>query len=242
MSFELGFIILILIYGMMLLEKWLNRKLPHYEDVSETKGTNLLYWGGILILLALLALAYFGDLSNMTFVKWATIAGITVMWTLKAALEWKYLESKKYVNTLIVMGLGVVLVFGGFFVYEGRTQTTYGELLSSVIGDKEIEEIYILSWDVDEERYRHKKVAITDKDMINRFFEDSIVNMELQKRNVLPGMEYRMMIKTSGRQIIHVEFSPGENLVRIQHENYVIDGENEILEVLNSMELEWEKY
>lgn len=241
MTLNLALVTIVIIYGLILFEKWINRKLPKYEDVAETKGANILYFGSLFIFVVMLALAKFGDITNLTFVKWGTIAGVTLMWAFRAFMEWKYLESKKYKNTILVMALGILLIFGMFFVYEARTQTTYGEVVSSIIGDNEVEEVFIFSRDVDDAGYRHKEVSITDKEIMKKFIESPIANMELKKRNVLPGMEYRIMIRTDGGPALYVEFSPGEQLIRIQYEQYVIDGENEILELINNLELEWQE-
>ena len=231
-------IVIVIIYLLSLFEKWINRKLPKYEDVTETKGANVFKNVGLVLVVAILLGGYFlGDVTNAKWVMWVMVVFIALMWGFQAFMEKKYLESNKYKNTLVVMAVGIVLTVGAFYVYEERTHTTYGELMESY-GD--IQEINISKYDLDEkEGYWRESVTVTDKAFIERFVEVP-AHMDLRKRDVRPGINYWITIQTDS-SIIEMTFSEGEQFIRISGAHYLIDGENKILEVIENAELEWQE-
>ena len=232
------FIVICIVYLLTWVEKWMNRKLPHYEDVTETKGAKVFKNVGLVLVGATLLGGYFlGDVTNAKWVMWVMVAYIALMWGFQAFMEKKYLESNKYKNTLVVMAIGLVFTFGAFFVYEERTHTTYGELMESL---GEIQEIYISKYELDEkEGYWRESVTVTDKVFIERFVEVP-AHMDLRKRDVWPGMNYWITIQTDNA-IVEMNFSAGEQFIRIKGVNYLIDEENKILKVIENAELEWQE-
>ena len=238
MTITVVLIVIGVFYLLSWFEKWMNRKLPKYEDVTETKGANIYKNVGLgLVIAILLGIFFLGDLLNENWAKWVMVTGITLVWGFQAFMEKKYLESNKYKNTLVVMAVGIVLTLGAFFIYEARTHTTYGELMESL---GEIQEIYISKYDFDEkEGYWRESVTVTDKAFIERFVEVP-AHMDLRKRDVSPGMNYWITIQTDNA-IVEMNFSAGEQFIRISGVNYLIDSENKILEVIENAELEWQE-
>ena len=142
--------IILIILGMYLFERRLNKRLPHYEKVIETEGRLWQKWGfGILIVALISTFIYieYQDIRNETTTMWVVIFFIAVSWGYQAILEWKFLESKKYVTTLTVLAVGVFAILASHFMYEQLNKTTYGEVLNShQAEDFEITEISILSF------------------------------------------------------------------------------------------------
>ena len=229
----------LIILGMFLFERRLNKRLQHYEKVEETKGRLWQKWGLGIFFVALIATFIYirlQDISNENTIMWIFILLIAVRWGYQAILEWKFLESKKYVKTLLVLGVGVFAILASHFMYEQINKTTFGEELSSFAAEEyAVTEISIIYFGgIKKEQPRH--VKITDSAMIKRLTE-APYDMILQKKYSNVPTDYIMVMTTDTNKGYQVRF--GENGVSIAGQNYVIQGPNLLLDTLESLELEW---
>ena len=231
--------IFLIILGMYLLERRINKRLPHYEKVIETNGRLWQKWGfGILIVALISTFIYieFQDIQNETTIMWVFIFFIAVSWGYQAFLEWKFLDGKKYVTTLLVLAVGVFAILASHFMYEQLNKTTFGEELSSFAAEEyAVTEISIIYFGgIKKEQPRH--VKITDSAMVKRLTE-APYDMKLQKKYSNVPTDYMMVMTTDTNKSYQVSF--GENSVSIAGQNYVIHGPNLLLDTLESLELEW---
>ena len=228
----------LIILGMYLFERRILKNLPHYEKVGETKGRVWLKWGFGLLLVAFISTFIYlelQDIKDETTIMWFFLFFITVRWGYQAVLEWKFLESRKYVKTLMVLAVGVFAILATHFMYEQLNKTTLGEVMTSLNAEKfEITEIRLQYSGNNMEDPRH--VIITDSAMMKQLTE-ALLDMGLQKKSSSVPTDYTMILKTDTNKSILIFF--GETSLRVAGRDYVIHGPNELLDTLKNLELEW---
>lgn len=241
----MGFILLLLFYLLVFVDRVVGKRIEPGYDITDSDGS-VKYRVGMGIYLVLLLIGFFTiqvnnmvSLKNsMDTLKWYLIFMLILFWGFQSYMEWKYVEGKKYRVSLLVMIIGVVATFGVFFVDEKITHTTFGEELEELLDNKEISKIEILRTNFGEDgESTHKQVTINDQHMINKFSIQPS-EMELKKsKSAFPGIDYMMTIYTNDG-VHYLNFS--EMDIQIQAEKYFILDENELLKLIESQDLEWE--
>ncbi|OCA90327.1 hypothetical protein A8F95_21240 [Bacillus wudalianchiensis] len=94
------------------LEKLINKLLGvEKKKISTTSGKNIDRRGRIILAVIFLCTLPFVITKGINSNKWYWIVYLILLLGFQAILEWKHLNSKQYVSTLIFLILGVMLIF-----------------------------------------------------------------------------------------------------------------------------------
>jgi len=135
---------------------------------------------------------------------------------------------------LIISSLLLVVIIISF-VFLNQRQTTYGNLLESNLEGETISEIYIRHYTQNEDR--DMKLNTTEE--IAKLTSD-LSDMELNNSRSTMGRNYIVLFHTEEGYSFAMSFDDN-GVVRITGENtdFEIQGENRLLQTLNSFEDKW---
>ena len=104
------FVILLIV--VLILERLVNKLLGvEKKKISETSGKNIDRWGKGIILVIFLCTLPFYITSDKDVMKWFWIIYFVISMGFQSILEWKYLNSKQYVSTLIFLLLTIMVFY-----------------------------------------------------------------------------------------------------------------------------------
>ncbi|QOY36918.1 DUF4181 domain-containing protein [Anaerobacillus isosaccharinicus] len=87
-------------------DKWLLKGKYKYVYQSEAKGIIDIILYGITFILIFGSFIF--DPTNQALTKWIHIGLYIIIFSVKSFMEWKYLEGKRYVASLILLFIGVI--------------------------------------------------------------------------------------------------------------------------------------
>lgn len=207
-----------------------------FEDYSYSKYVPLVKWErriGTIILIILAVIAYMSN--NFHLEKWLIVSLPIVYFGPRSLLEWRFLEGKKHLVSLSIMAISAL----GLLSYFQWIHTTYGDAIEKLINEGEQVVEIKLEWTTynDEEGYVTREFTVTDETMINNLLETP-VDMELVSVRNSPGITYIMDIITD-QDRYHLTFS--EDDMRMAGRTFVILDENELINVIENMGLDWQE-
>ncbi len=98
-----------------------------YEDVTETEGRNIDRIGSVFIVSIFILLGVVLDIHNTDVMMWLLVFFFTSMFSFQAFMEWKYLEGKKHIASLILMAFSVIAILSVFHLDTLLVESPPGE-------------------------------------------------------------------------------------------------------------------
>ncbi|RPF57070.1 hypothetical protein [Aquisalibacillus elongatus] len=132
----------------------------------------------------------------------------------------------------IILIILVILIGATFIFVNQANQTTYGNEISTLVNEDDIQEIEI------EDIRNNKQFRTNDQQVIHDIITKPS-DMQLQKVNNPPKFDYTIGIKTSNSETYFIML--GENRLQIaggyHHE---VDQVNELYDIIQSSSYDWE--
>ncbi|WP_188456902.1 DUF4181 domain-containing protein [Virgibacillus oceani] len=180
MGIAILFIVFALNFLNIKLSKWLFKE--NRNKLSDTDGKKIYIFGmTILLVVSFGFMITFID-SEKAFI-WTVTCILLVFSIFQSFMEWRYIkESKQFIIPVILIAVGMLCIYGVFFINEKMKYTTFQD----VVSDQLNEESTVRSITIDINDFsgtlpkREASATIRDQDLINRILAD-FSDVELKK-------------------------------------------------------------
>jgi hypothetical protein len=210
-----------------------------FKRVSETDGEYIDRWGsGIIGVTALVLYFFVLEDNNYEVMKGFILFLIIIVLGFQSLLEWKYLEGKKHVASMILLIVSVVAVVGIFHVTFDMKLTTFKDAISEIYDSNHtVKEVKILHSEYDNLYLLQKEVTIKDPEFINRILTEPSDMKLRQNDRVFPAVEYRIYLETDKALY---EITTDSYVLTIDDKLFQIVSDNNLKQLIESELLDWE--
>ena len=136
-------------------------------------------------------------------------------------------KGNTFLIALLVVGVGL------FFTIDKMKYTTYGEVISEMIGNEEVINITIVDWE------NHREFNTENKEFINKLLLEPS-SMEMKKSNDSIDVDYTINIETN--QGKNYDMGLGKSNVTISHSGrFKFINNNELYQIIQNEDWDWRK-